>query len=181
MVRLPIMAKLFFVGIKHSGKTTQARLVSSILSLPFCDADDLIKEGLNGESVRDVYKREGKEAFMERERNAVHEYIMAHDAFILSLGGGASDNTSLMEEMKKNGKIIYLKRKEEEMLPVILKHGIPAFLDENDLEGSFHKLYERRNRIYEEYADLVIDLGSYGDKAKTAERTAKALKEAFNV
>ena len=172
------MARLFFVGIKHSGKTTQARLVSKLAGLPFRDADDLILETLSGESVREAYRREGKEAFMKRELDAVRAFIISNDSFILSLGGGASDNTPLMDLMKENGKIIYLKRKEEEMLPVILRHGIPAFLDGKDLEGSFHRLYERRDRIYSSYADLVVDLGSYGDKEKTAERTASRLKEA---
>ena len=175
------MARFFFVGIKHSGKTTQARLVSALAGLSFKDADDLVLETLSGESVREAYRREGKEAFMGRELEAVRRYIEKNDGFILSLGGGAADNTPLMDLMKRSGKIIYLMRKEEEMLPVILKHGIPAFLDSNDLEGSFHAIYERRDRIYREYADLLIDLGSYGDKEETAERTARILREAFNV
>ena len=89
----------------------------------------------------------------------------------------SADNTELMDLMKREGSIIYLKRNESDMLPVILRHGIPAFLDENDLEGSFHRVYERRDRIYTEYADLVIDLGSYGDKEAAAERTAALLRE----
>ena len=172
------MARLFFVGIKHSGKTTQARLVSKLTGLAFKDADDLVLETLSGESIRDVYRREGKEAFMERELSSVATFIDANSSFILSLGGGAADNTRLMDLMKSSGKIIYLRRREDEMLPVILRHGIPAFLDENDIEGSFHAIYERRDRIYSAYADLAIDLGSYGDKEETARRTARLLREA---
>ena len=36
------------------------------------------------------------------------------------------------------------------MLPVILRHGVPAFLDPDDLQGSFHALYQRRDAIYRE-------------------------------
>lgn len=172
------MAGLFFVGIKHSGKTTQARLVSKLTGIMFRDADDLVLETLSRESVRDAYRREGKEAFMKRELEAVSSFISGNGSFILSLGGGAADNTPLMDLMKRSGRIVYLMRKEEEMLPVILRHGIPAFLDKDDLEGSFHHVYERRDRIYREYADLVIDLGSYGDKEDTAKRTAALLREA---
>ena len=94
------MARLFFVGIKHSGKTTQARLVSKLTGLAFKDADDLVLETLSGESIRDVYRREGKEAFMERELSSVATFIDANSSFILSLGGGAADNTRLMDLMK---------------------------------------------------------------------------------
>ena len=62
-----LQVNLFFVGIKHSGKTTFAKRTSSRLSLPSFDTDDLILLSLNGESVREFYKREGKEAFMKKE------------------------------------------------------------------------------------------------------------------
>ena len=67
------MVKLYFTGIKHSGKTTQARLVSERLSLPFSDADDLILKEINT-SIREFYKEYGKEAFMEKEYDAVSLY-----------------------------------------------------------------------------------------------------------
>ena len=170
------MVKLYFTGIKHSGKTTQARLVSERLSLPFSDADDLILQEINT-SIREFYKEYGKEAFMEKEYEAVSRYEKENDSFILSLGGGASDNTALMRLMKESGKIIYLKRNESEMLPVILKHGIPAFLDKDNLESSFHEVYVKRDSIYTEEADLIIDMGPYRDKAETAEMVIEKLKE----
>lgn len=171
------MVKLYFTGIKHSGKTTQARLVAQQLLLPFSDADDLILSHIQEPSVREFYKAHGKESFMEKEFEAVDEFEKANDSFILSLGGGAADNTPLMNLMKETGKIIYLKRKESDMLPVILKHGIPAFLDPENLELSFHKVYSARDAIYSDMADLVVDLGPYRDKAETAQMLLEILKE----
>ena len=103
-----LQVNLFFVGIKHSGKTTFAKRISSRLSLPSFDTDDLILLSLNGESVRDFYKREGKEAFMKKEVEAVSSFISSHSAspFILSLGGGAEDNDPLMSILHDNGKIV---------------------------------------------------------------------------
>ena len=175
------MARFYFVGIKHSGKTTQARLAAAMLGMEYIDADDLVLQGLSGETIREAYRREGKEAFARRELEAVSRFIEDHDSFILSLGGGASDNKALMDTLKESGKIIYLTRCEKEMLPVILRHGIPPFLDEDDLEGSFHALYQRRDAIYRSYADLIIDLGPYGDKEETAKRTAQAIREEYDV
>ena len=170
------MVKLFFTGIKHSGKTTQAKLAASLLSLPYADADDIILSRIDT-TIREFYTEHGKEAFMKKELEAVREYIQNHQEFILSLGGGASDNTELMELMKNSGKIIYLKRNESEMLPVILKHGLPAFLDKDDIEGSFHKVYAKRDAIYTAMADFIVDLGPYRDKAATSEMLVEKLKE----
>ena len=70
-----------------------------------------------------------------------------------------------------------LNRDEAAMLPVILKHGIPPFLDPERLEESFHELYQRRDRIYRDIADITIDLGPYRDKKETAQDLVSALEE----
>ena len=172
------MARIFFAGIKHSGKTGMAKLVSAMSGLPCADSDDLILPLIQPMSVREFYKTDGKVAFMEKEAEAVREYISSHDSFIISLGGGACDNSALTDMIRSNnGRIVYLKRPENSMLPVILKHGVPAFLDPDDIEGSFHEVYERRDAMYRKVADLIIDLGPYGDKAEAAVLIAGKLKE----
>ena len=171
------MAKLFFLGIKHSGKTTQARLAAEMLGVASVDADDLVLSYLGTDSIREYYREHGKEAFMKAETEAVKAYTDEHDDFIMSLGGGASDNSALIDILKANGALIYLRRDEREMLPVILKHGIPPFLDPENLEDSFHSLYERRDEAYRNAADLTVDLGHYRDKTETAEFLVSALKE----
>ncbi len=169
---------LIFTGIKHSGKTTQARLVSTFLSLPIYDTDDLILEDSGEESVRDYYKAHGKDAFMAEELrvyNALRE--REKRTFVLALGGGASDNTALMDEVKKDGFIIYIKRPEDVLLRKILRGGVPPFLDENDIEGSFHALYSRRDGVYSAYSDMTVFLGEYSDKRDTALKIIDRLRE----
>ena len=177
-VYFSIMKKnLIFTGIKHSGKTTQARLVSTFLSLPFYDLDDLV-EKRTGMSVRDYYREKGKEAFMNEELSAYLDLVEKEkNIFVLSLGGGAADNESLMEKVKDGNYLIYIKRPEDVLLGKILRNGIPPFLDESDPAGSFHTVYERRNGVYEKYADLSIYLGEYKDKRETAIKILERLRE----
>lgn len=171
------MKNIFFVGLKHSGKTLFSHIVASHLSLRCFDLDELVLFDIDL-SIRDFYKTYGKEAFMEKEISAYERLKnKEEEGYILSLGGGVSDNTPLMDELKKDGVIIYLKREELDMLPFILKSGIPPFLDKDNLTSSFHDLYERRDKIYSSYASLTIELGSYGDKEKTAKLIIDRLKE----
>lgn len=169
------MIKLFFAGIKHSGKSTFAKLVAESLSISFADSDDLVLKRIHSDSIRSFYKKYGKERFMEEEYNAIKSY--KEDNAVIALGGGVSDNAKLLALIKNEGKLIYLKRDEKDMLPVILEDGIPPFLDKDNPEKSFHDLYTKRDRIYNEHADLIIDLGPYGDKDKTLKLILAKLEE----
>ena len=148
-----------------------AKLVSEMIAAECSDADALALPLLGGFSVREFYRASGKDAFMEKEYEAVRNYAESHSSFILSLGGGASDNARLRDYLKTAGKVVYLRRNEEDMLPVILKDGIPPFLDGPQLK------YMERDRKYLDMADLVLELGPYGDKEETAKRILEALKE----
>ncbi|MCR5731741.1 MAG: hypothetical protein K6G51_02210 [Sphaerochaetaceae bacterium] len=167
---------LFFTGLKHSGKTTAAKRVAAKLGRKWIDSDDLMLSVLDGMSVRDFYRNHGKEAFMELEAEEVKKYLDENCNVVMSLGGGAADNTALMDNLKSNGKIVYLSRPEELLLKKIIeKSGIPPFLDKEDIEGSWHILFTRRDKIYREYADTVIELGEYKDKDETVKKILEEL------
>ena len=171
---------LFITGLKHSGKSTFAPMLAKRMSAVCADSDDLILSSLKLDSIREFYRNEGKERFMEEEARCVKSFCESHkDGFILSLGGGAADNTGLMDYMKSEGKIVYLVRDERILLERILKKGVPPFLDQNDISGSFHRIYTSRDAVYRKYASLIITLGEYGDKEETCDLILSCIKEAF--
>lgn len=169
--------KLFITGLKHCGKSTASRLIASHLGLERADSDDLVLEATGAQSIREYYRTEGKEAFMERELEAVEAYASSHRAFVMSLGGGASDNSALMDLIRREGTVIYISRPEEVLIERILMKGIPPFLDQNDPRGSFHSLYLMRDSVYRVCADLVVSLGGYGDKEETAKLIERKLTD----
>lgn len=173
-----MMEDIFFVGIKHSGKTTFASMIASRWNYHFMDSDDLILSSTGERSIRSLFLSIGKEKFMDLERECVESFLKENRSnLILSLGGGASDNENLIKALKQYGKIVYLYRKEELILPVILRDGVPPFLDKDDIEGSFHALFERRNNIYRTISDITIDMGGYGEKKDIADHIEKTLKD----
>lgn len=172
------MEKLFFIGIKHSGKTSIARGLAKYLLVEHNDTDDLILAKLNGETIREFYNRIGDNDFHKAEEKILQDFIKANNyPFTLSLGGGACENTSTLDLCKKEGKLILITRPEKLVLSKILENGIPSFLNENDLEGSFHSLYERRNDIYKKYCDIEIELDEYYPFEKTMEIVINELIE----
>ena len=170
---------LFFTGMKHSGKTTFAKRVAQERNKTWADSDDLILNLISPLSVREYYKRFGKEAFLLQERKAVNEFINSHDDFVLSLGGGICDNTPVMELMKEHGKLIYLSRPEELLFEKIKQKGLPPFLDTDNPRATFHELFLRRDKIYRYYLDLEIELGPYSDKDQTLNFILNKLEEKY--
>lgn len=169
---------LFFCGIKHSGKSTLGRLYARHQNLKWVDLDDLIRGTLpSGMSIRDFYRLQGKEAFQAKETSALNTLLRETDVpLVVSLGGGASDNPDLLSIAKANGKLVYLQVAEQILLNRILRGGVPPFLDPDDIEGSFHALYDRRHKVYGKVCDILIQLPNYTDVRDTAAYLIKALK-----
>lgn len=171
---------LIFMGLKHSGKTTFSKRIAERLFMRHVDLDEEIERKNGNLKARDIYRAIGKEAFDELQEKSLSEILENDERLVISLGGGASDSATLMRLAKERGYSIYLYRREEDLIDVILRHGLPAFLDSDDPRGSFSKIFSRRDRIYRENADLIIDLGPYRDKDETEELIFQRLKEEFN-
>ena len=69
------MQNLFILGIKHSGKTTFARLIAERIGLKAIDSDDLIKEEIKPLTVREYYKSAGSDGFKKKEFEVVSSYL----------------------------------------------------------------------------------------------------------
>ncbi|OQA44332.1 MAG: Shikimate kinase [Spirochaetes bacterium ADurb.Bin315] len=150
------MSHIFLCGIKHSGKTTIGKLLAKRLGRRWYDLDREIERKI-GEPIRTFYRAFGQEAFQQLEVEVL-EAIIGEENLVISLGGGAADNDPLMKMVKERGTLVYLYLEEAHLLERILLGGIPPFLDEEDVEGSFHRLYERRNRRYSKDCNHLIQL-----------------------
>ncbi len=145
----------FFSGIKHSGKSTHAKLFANYKSLPFYDLDDEIINNISYSSIREFYKKEGKEAFMNMEYTCLKSLIQREKGDkVIALGGGICDNKKAFDLCTN---LIYLSVDENVLYNRILKSGIPPFLKENP-EQQFHLLYKNRDSLYKEKASLIIKI-----------------------
>jgi len=164
----------FFCGIKHSGKTTHAKIFGNRENLPVFDGDDLILDIIDS-SIREYYRNNGKKAFMDIEYSSLLNLLDNNkDAKVISLGGGICDNTKAVELLKENGIIIYIKVDEETLYDRIIRDGIPPFLEGNPRE-KFHTLYLNRDKIYAENANITIEL-----KDAPIEETASKIEAEIN-
>jgi shikimate kinase/3-dehydroquinate synthase len=83
----PLRRALIFIGFMGAGKTTVAHEVAAALGEQAQDADRLLEEEL-GESISDVFDREGEPAFRAREEQVTGELLERADGGVIALGGG---------------------------------------------------------------------------------------------
>ena len=104
---------VFLIGFMGSGKTTIGRLLSTAISLPFIDLDDVI-EHEQGKSVSILFNELGEARFRELEHEVLLNYAKGKPCLI-STGGGVPCQFDNMEVMRQNGATIYLKASSHEL------------------------------------------------------------------
>jgi len=170
---------IVLIGMKHVGKTTIGKILSRRLAIPFTDLDHEIerkvkKAGIH--SVRELFKKQGREGLKRYEKEALHSILAAHDGRnngmgrIIATGGGVVENESVMKVLKKQALIVYLEDDSEHIFSRIKKNGIPPFLDTANPYASFIELCHNRKPLYELYADIHFHI-----EGKLPEQTADEL------
>jgi shikimate kinase len=147
---------LILFGFKRCGKTFYGKKAAEKLGWKFVDTDHLIEKQY-GESCREISLKHGEAHFRSIEREVIRN-LKPEKNVILSLGGGVildSENRNYLHEI---GTLIYLKSDKETIKERILSSPLPSFLDPNDAEGSFEKMFQEREPIYEKVEAAQINL-----------------------
>lgn len=179
---------IILMGIKHCGKSTQGRIISKKLSVPFFDTDDVIFE-MTGKTPRQIYTELGNEGFQEAEEKAclfLLEKInsSAEKNAVIATGGGICGNKKALDVLKKIGTFVFLKTPERIASFRVLREisdaqdgtllNVPAFIAKKnprsvaDAKKIFHDFFIERECIYEQLADVVIDMSSSSKEANAA-------------
>lgn len=149
------------------GKSTVGVLLAKSMLSNFVDTD-LIIQNKYKKSLCDIINEDGLQGFKEKE-NLVLSEIKAENC-IIATGGSAVYCEEGMENLRKNGRIIYLKLSPKAVcsrIKNITTRGI-AMVPGCTIED----LYKERASLYEKYADIIIDT-----EALTAEETVEKIIE----
>lgn len=168
---------LFLVGIKHSGKTSIGKKVASLLNFDFVDSDDLIINSLDENiTIREFYKTQGKEAFIQQEYTSLKHFLDNNEKnVVVATGGGICDNHKALSLMKESGKTLYLSLDKSSLFKRIIRKGVPPFLDDKDPKSSFDHLYLDRDLRYRQISDFVVPLADYRSVEENSTKVANYL------
>jgi len=141
-----------------AGKTTVGRRLARALGWRFEDIDQVV-ESRTGVSVATVFEIEGEAGFRRREVQALAE-ISSEEGVVVATGGGAVLDPLNRTRMAATGFVVFL-HATPEMLYARTRHDKSRpLLQVADPLGRIAQLVTRRDALYREIADLVVESGA---------------------
>ena len=156
---------IVLTGMPSCGKTTVGKALAAALSRPFYDADEeIVREA--GQSIPELFAREGEAAFREREARVIETRLAGKTGCVIATGGGAVLREENIRLLRQNGRIFFLDRSPEKLTPT---GDRPTASD----AAALRRRYEERYPLYCERCDRRIPADG------SVEAVVCAVKEAF--
>jgi shikimate kinase len=156
---MPAMEKLagnyYLVGLMGAGKTTIGRALARRADKTFYDSDQEI-EARTGVRVTTIFDIEGEQRFRDRETCVIADLVKLNDV-VLATGGGAVLRAENRNNLAQHGTVIYLRANIDDLLARTQFDRSRPLLQTADPRAKLAALFEQRDPLYREVADLVID------------------------
>ena len=160
------------VGMMGSGKSAIGKAISSILNVPFSDADTEIEQAAKL-SIPEIFERHGEKFFRDKEDQVIKR-LLQEKPCILATGGGAFMNKKIRTSIKEYGVSVWLNA-DLEILWNRVKHkkSRPLLRTDNPKE-TLTKIYIDRLDTYS-LADVIINSHSKSSLEEMANLVIKSL------
>lgn len=146
---------IVLTGMPGSGKTTVGKQLAEKLGKSFVDTDELLTARA-GATPAEIIPRDGEQAFRDLESAVIHDEAAPLNGCIIATGGGAILRDENVRNLKRNGRVIFLDRPLEEILPT---DDRPLSSSREALETRYRERYSR----YCETADHTVSPASVVD------------------
>ncbi len=151
--------RIFLIGFMGSGKTHWGRLLSEKLGLPFFDLDEQVTAHA-GQSITDIFHKEGEEHFRLMEKDILHIITESHDSFIMACGGGSPCYFNNIEYMNSAGTTVWINTPFDTLFERLInekeKRPLIKELSNEQVKNFISKKFADR-RIYYEQADVTVE------------------------
>lgn len=157
---MPVMrmtGNIFLVGLMGAGKTTVGKHLARHLGKTFYDSDHEI-EARTGVNIPLIFELEGEAGFRRRESAVIADLTGRRD-IVLATGGGAVLAPENRENLRRNGLVIYLRANVRDLWQRTRHDRNRPLLQTGDPKARLQQLFEERDPLYREIADVVIDTG----------------------
>ncbi len=153
---------IVLTGMPGSGKSTVGKMLSEELKRPYLDTDLLIEEKI-GAAPAQIIAQQGEAAFRDIESDIIRE-VSAQTGSIIATGGGAILRRENIDALRMNGKLFFLDRPVEQLLPT-------ADRPLSSTKEAVLQRYHERYPTYVATADVIIE--NSGTPAAAAQRVKK--------
>lgn len=145
---------IFLIGFMGCGKSTVAAKLNQMYGMHVVEMDQKISEQQNM-NIPGIFEKYGEEYFRDLESNLLKE-IGTDSNQVVSCGGGVVLRQQNVAEMKKNGQIVLLTAKPENILKRVKGNDDRPILKGRKTVKDIAELMEARRARYEAAADIVV-------------------------
>ena len=147
---------LVLCGMMGCGKSTVGVRLAELTARKYCDTDAVIVEKYG--RIADIFERFGEDYFRDLETQTIKE-LVRFDDLVIATGGGLILRKENVELLKSNGKIIFLRAKEETLFTRLqADKERPLLQNAEDLSARIRKLLAEREEHYLNASDFVLDV-----------------------
>lgn len=154
---------LILVGMMGSGKTTIGRTLAKHLDKIFVDSDEEVQQR-TGVTIPHIFDVEGEAGFRLRESAAISE-LMKRDNMVLATGGGAILAEQNRDMLRQNGIVVYLRANVHDLWLRTRHDRNRPLLQTEDPRAKLTELFEQRDPLYRQAADIVVQSGKQSVQA----------------
>lgn len=158
---------LVLIGMPASGKSTVGKLLAARMDRVLIDLDACIEEKA-GKTIPEIFSEVGEAGFRDLETEVLLESASQGNRLVIATGGGAILRDRNVDALRRNGRLYFLDRPLEELLPT----------EDRPLASSAEAIRRRYGERYERYctvADVRVPVqGSADDVATRIERDFNA-------
>ena len=145
---------IFLIGFMGCGKSTVAAKLNQMYGMHVVEMDQEISVRQKM-SIPEIFEKYGEEYFRNLESNLLQE-IQTGTNQVVSCGGGVVLRTKNVAEMRKNGRIVLLTAKPENVLRRVRENDDRPILKGRKTVKDITELMEARREKYEEAADIDV-------------------------
>jgi shikimate kinase len=149
---------LILVGMMGAGKTTVGRMLARRLKRPFYDSDHEIERRC-GVRIPLIFDIEGEAGFRARETQVIAD-LCALQGIVLATGGGAVLADENRRQLSAQGNVVYLHARPGYLWQRVRHDRNRPLLATPDPQKKLENLYQERDPLYREAADIVLDTGN---------------------
>ena len=171
MSRKPV--RILLIGMMGAGKTTVGRALSRRTGWSYRDNDEILAE-VEGIATDELLEQRGRDALRAAESHALDRVLSSEPPLIAGIAGGVIESAQDRDRMAGSEAFVVYLHAPIEVLVDRVGTGAGRPWLQPDPESALRGLFDGRDDLYRDVADLVIDT-QLGDAEQHADQIVAAL------